>query len=58
MSDEPLMFEKFTIYCNKCGGTNIEKVDSRGYSPESGSWGKLEYVCVDCNNRETVDKNW
>jgi hypothetical protein len=56
MDDENLgVFENFKLACKLCGSENIEKVDSRGYSDISGDWGKLEIVCVDCNNREEID---
>ena len=56
MSKEELtILEKFTVTCNKCKSNKIEKEDSRGYSDESGEWGEIEFVCVECGNRESVN---
>lgn len=47
-------FEKFALTCKQCKSLNVEIVDSRGYSPESGSWGDVKFACVDCDNKEVV----
>lgn len=48
------IFEKFLVTCRKCGSVNIEMIDSRGSSEESGMWGEVELHCVDCDNCEDI----
>ena len=50
------VLENFTVTCNKCKSTNIEKEDSRGYSETSGEWGYIEFVCIDCDSREIISE--
>ncbi len=48
------IFERFTITCDKCKGQNIEIEDSRGWSEISGSWGSIDFFCLDCGNTEEI----
>ena len=50
------LFEGFEVKC-KCGSTNIEIEDSRGYSEISGPWGSIELHCVDCDHRASILEN-
>ena len=51
------IYDKFTVTCDKCGGTNLEIDDSRGYSETSGSWGSIDITCLDCGNSEEIAEN-
>ncbi len=44
----------FTIACDKCGSHRIEIKNTLGYSPESGSWGDISLVCLDCGNKTEI----
>lgn len=44
----------FTIICKKCKSINVELIDSRGYSDESGTWGSVDFTCVDCGSQEEI----
>jgi len=52
------VMENFEISCKKCGSKNIEKEDSRGYSKLSGSWGSIDFVCLECGNREAFEDDY
>jgi ssDNA-binding Zn-finger/Zn-ribbon topoisomerase 1 len=40
----------FTITCDNCQSTRVRLDDNRGYSPDSGAWGSVDLVCLDCPN--------
>jgi len=44
-------FGSFSVECSECGSKNIDLENSLGFSVESGSWGSIDLVCVDCGNR-------
>lgn len=52
--DESKFWPGFTVTCNKCGGTNTRLENSMGYSPESGGWGSIDFVCNDCGNQTEI----
>jgi hypothetical protein len=42
----------FEVKCLKCGGTNVELSNTLGYSEASGSFGSVDFVCMnkECHN--------
>lgn len=56
--EEKTVLEKFKVICRKCGSERIEMEDSRGYSEESGVWGDVYFLCVDCGEREAVTSDY
>lgn len=44
----------FTITCDKCGGQRIEIQNTMGWSAESGCWGDISLVCLDCDNAAEI----
>lgn len=41
----------FTITCDKCGSTMVITENTMGFSAESGGWGSLDLVCLECDAR-------
>lgn len=47
---------EFKIICRKCDSEDVYIDNSLGFSIESGSWGSIDLVCNNCENRtEIVD---
>jgi hypothetical protein len=44
----------FIVRCRSCKSFKIHLENTLGYSPESGGWGSVEFVCQDCGTRSTI----
>jgi len=44
----------FKIMCDKCKDYNVYVDNSMGFSDLSGSWGSVDLICNDCDNRATI----
>ena len=53
MDDETIkkQWPGFTVSCDACGSKRIELDNSMGFSELSGTWGSIDFVCLDCNQR-------
>jgi len=52
------MYPGFAIKCLACGSERVVLDNSTGYSPESGGWGSLDLVCLDCESEAMIFRNW
>lgn len=41
----------FTLSCDSCGSTAVIQESDMGYSEESGPWGSVDLVCMNCHAR-------
>jgi hypothetical protein len=61
MENEEINYEEFypgfTVTCKKCNGQHVHIENDMGYSPESGSWGGLHFVCDDCGATVSIYEN-
>lgn len=44
----------FKVTCEKCGSNKVELSNSLGHSDESGSWGSLDFWCLECNQHVSI----
>lgn len=44
----------FTVFCDNCDSKDIYVENSLGYSPESGQWGSIDFVCANCGQRTVI----
>jgi hypothetical protein len=44
----------FTVKCDKCGSHEVFLENTMGYSPTSGGWGSIDFVCRECDNRAEI----
>lgn len=44
----------FTVQCRHCDDFNVYLDNSMGFSAMSGSWGSIDFVCLDCGTRTAL----
>ena len=44
----------FTVVCDKCKSGDVYVENTIGWSPESGGWGSLDFVCDNCGHRTEI----
>lgn len=53
-ADKQKFWPGFKVTCQKCQSDNINLDNTMGYSDMSGSWGSIDFVCLDCGNRTEI----
>jgi len=49
-------FPGFIVTCAKCNRQNVYVDNTIGFSESSGTWGSVDLVCPDCDNRCLIMK--
>lgn len=49
--EQEKLWPGFTVQCDKCASFKVTLENSMGYSPESGAWGSLDFLCLSCGNK-------
>ena len=50
------MFGEFKVECKMCGSSKVIIDSNLGFSPQSGSWGSVDFWCIDCENYHEIFK--